>query len=341
MRGKASAIIQVRDQNGRPVIGVAIQPGDSVYGLLVRGGISFTKIYRIAGAVTMRPQMSYASTDKMVISNEAEPSTETPPPPPPPVSGEVHTDVLIVKQRYYPEIPWTWKIDPVTGERRPAKLEVNYTQLSDHDNPNDTLKGDTIEVRAAWFAHMKKIQDQRGYTWVTTKHSWWFNRDADWKAELITAAGCVHVTIGENPTHWQIQGQPWDRETASLDPAIYNWWERPWEWSKVSAHNMTGQMFRVGRGDDGYAPLLQRKPKLWIAKVHAEKFRAVPFTVTYQERELVIIGYILKGASVYGRTSTGETIPLLLARTAGERIFTTLQWAIQEQTTVPAKAHPV
>jgi len=266
---------------------------------------------------------------------------EVPPPPPPPPSGDVHADVLIVKQRYYPEIPWTWKIDPKTKKRVPAQLEVNYTQLSDHDNPNDTLKGDRIEVKAAWFNHMRRIQDERGYNWVITKHSWWFNKDDDWMSELITAAGCVHVIIGENPTHWQIQGQAWDRETASLDPAVHNWWERPWEYTKVSAHNMAGQMFRVGSGYDGYAPLLQRKPKLWIAKVHAEKFKSVPFTVTYQGRELVVIGYILKGASVYGKTSEGETIPLLLARVAGERIFTTPQWTIQEQTTVPAKAHPV
>lgn len=341
MRGKATAIIQVRDQNGKPVPGVAIQPGDSVYGQLVRGGISFTKIYRLAGPITRLPQVGYASIDKMVITYEAEPSTETPPPPPPPTGGEVHTSVLIVRQRYYPEIPWTWKRDPATGELVPAKLEVNYTQLSDHVNPTTTLKGDRIEVRAPWFMHMRRIQSERGYNWVTTKHSWWFNKDDDWTSELITAAGSVHIVHGENETHWRIQGQRWDRETSTLDPATHNWWERPWEYTKVSAHNMTGQMFRVGRGDDGYAPLLQRKPDLWIAKVHAEKFKAPPFTVTYQEQTHTVVGYILKGASVYGRTSSGETIPLLLARTAGERIFTTLQWSIQEQTTVPAKDHPV
>jgi len=336
---RSGYFINLRDVRGNRFPSVSLREGDAVYAWMVGENLHFTKIYRKDGYIATLDQTLTAKYEayKFIASDEPEPGDEIIIPPPPPSLDDalVLEDVSIAKQRFYPEIPWTWKIDPRTGEKYPVALEVNYTSLSDHVNPNDTLKGDRVLVSSSWFAHMKKIQSEKAYNWVRTKHAWWFNKDDDWMAELITSAGSVHHILDENQTHYKIAGLPYDLETGSLDPNKHNWFHLPHLYTKITAHNMMGQMFRVGSGFNCYAPLLKKKPDLWIHKMYAERFTKPPFSVIYQEQQYTIVGYVLQGASVYGRTSTGETIPLLLARFAGERMFTTLQWSINSQTTVP------
>jgi len=251
------------------------------------------------------------------------------PPPPPPQAGTLQR-VCIVKQRTVEDTGWIIRPDGT-----PAATVVNYTQLSDRDDPRTTIKGATIPVLDTVVNKMRAIQSESAFNWMMKPHNWWINKDypetgvRDRVCECITAAGNYLRIIGENATHLQIQFQRHD------DNPIGTWQTHPHLWHKASAHNQEYQMYRVGNGLDSFAPLIGKTRKLWIAKIHAEEFRRVPFTITHDGRAVTVTGYELEGCSVYG-VYDGGRVPLLLRRHEGENVFHP-EWNFNSLTVIPTK----
>jgi hypothetical protein len=253
---------------------------------------------------------------------------ETPPPPPPSVTGLQR--VCIVKQRPVSDTGWIIRPDGT-----PAATVVNYTQLSDRPDPRTTIKGATIPVLDIVLNKMRAIQSESAFNWMMKPHNWWINKDypetgvRDRVCECITAAGNYLHIIGENATHYQIQFQRHD------DNPVGTWETHPHLWHKASAHNQQYQMFRVGNGLDGFAPLIGKTAKLWIAKIHAEEFRRCPFTITHEGQAVTVTSYELEGCSVYG-VHEGGRVPLLLRRHEGENVFHP-EWNFNSLTVIPTK----
>ena len=238
----------------------------------------------------------------------------------------------IVKQRFPPEVEFFRLFD------------VQYTPLQ--DSPKGRTKGHTVRVPPGWFDYMRKLLLSRAYNWWRRPGMLNFNKH--YKNDGTESPGndqpvCENITMPCNfiafdkmtETHGRVVSRNHKFDTRLLDPKKNNWYFEPHLFWKASAHNLQGKVINVGSGFDVYHPAIKQLPEQWlILKPYVELFPSLPLQVTLAGRKLIVTGYILRGASVIGRTEKGD-IYLLQARVPGERIFPTPEFWLETTSVIP------
>lgn len=218
-----------------------------------------------------------------------------------------------------------------------------------NDTPKIAPKGDTMVVSDAWYLYMKKLMTIPAWTWwgvsprmlMINRTSKWYDEDSkemprfecialpcNFIASDYFTGAFAHVVARDSRNF----------NTSALDPKIDNWFYRPWQFHKATAHNDDGQVFLVGTSLHVYTPVIREEPDLYIQKDFVEWFPNLPMNVTYNGKPYTIDGYCLKGASVYGHSEEMD-IPLRLSRVPGELIHPCPEWSLSEKP-VPAEVRP-
>jgi len=239
----------------------------------------------------------------------------------------------IVKQRLPPEVDFFRLFD------------VQYTPLQ--DEPKGRTKGHTVLVPDAWFVYMKKLMTTVAYDWW--RHPGSLNFNKHYVNDGTPTPGkdrpyCENITMGCNfiafdkmtETHGRVVSRSNKFDPRLLDPAKNNWYFEPHLFWKATAHNVQGKVINVGAGLNVYHPAIKNRPEQWlILEPYVELFPRLPLTVTVDGKKITVTGYILRGASVIGRTLEAGDIYLLQARVPGERVFTTPEFRLDTVSVIP------
>ena len=261
-------------------------------------------------------------------------------------------DVQYEKKRL-PVVPHTIGIirqdlrDSEIGADTGTSITVQARKLN--DTPKIAPKGDVIVVSDAWYLYMKKLMTQKAWEWWGVwPRMLMINRESKWYDETSTEMPkfeCIVLPNNFIAADSFVNGfarivarDSKNFPALSLDPKADNWFYRPWEFHKATAHDDAGNIWLVGQSFHVYTPVIREEPEIFIQADFVEWFPSLPMTVTYQGRSHVITGYCLQGASVYGHAEN-EDIPLRLVRKPGELLHPCPEWKLNEKP-VPVEMRP-
>lgn len=222
----------------------------------------------------------------------------------------------------YGIVKWRWGIK-VSRASDPATI-----QLNDSPNPKpNASKGSPIPL-LLWEKLVAKFNSKQAVGWLLQPQMMWVNRE-DKKCEPITCSGNFIEIIGENARWYRIGGT--FLNTAKTVNGT--WFDSPTRFFKATARKLWAGIYNVGKGLDVYVPYLvsSKAPYAWIKKSDVELFPSLPYTL---EDGMVIVDYILEGASVIGVTDSGIRIYLRLATRTGECIQDT-SWKLATPGVIP------
>ncbi len=214
-----------------------------------------------------------------------------------------------------------------------------------NDSPVIGAKGDTMVVGDEWYIYMKKLMTDAAWTWWgVAPRMLMINRVSKWYDETsreeprfeCIALPCNFVASDQfiNGFARVVARDSRNFPALSLDPAVDNWFHRPWQFWKCTAHNPAGDVFLVGTSLHVYSPVIREEEAVYIQSDFVEWFPELPRVVTYDGKAYTITDYAVQGASVYGHAAEMD-IPLRLARTAGELIHPCPDWRLYERPVPP------
>lgn len=218
-----------------------------------------------------------------------------------------------------------------------------------NDSPKVGPKGDTVLVSDDWYLYMKKLMTDPAWTWwgvspcmlMINRTSKWFDEDSKEQPRFECIAlpnNFIASDVSVNGFARVVARDSRNFPALLLNPKLDNWFHRPWQFWKCTAHNDNGDVFLVGASLHVYSPVIREEKELYIQENFVEWFPALPMTVTYQGKQHTITGYCLQGASVYGHAETMD-IPLRLARKQGELLHPCPEWRLNEKP-VPPEVRP-
>lgn len=214
-----------------------------------------------------------------------------------------------------------------------------------NDTPKIGPKGDTMVIGDAWYLYMKKLMTDPAWTWWgVSPRMLMINRESKWYDEAYTeeprfeciALPCNFIAADSFVGSFAhvVARDSRNFKALQLNPNVDNWFYRPWQFWKCTAHNDGGDVFLVGAGLHVYSPVIREEPDLYIQRDFVEWFPSLPMDVTYQGKKHTITGYCLQGASVYGHAEEMD-IPLRLARIPGENLHPCPEWRLIEKPVPP------
>lgn len=210
-----------------------------------------------------------------------------------------------------------------------------------NDTPKIAPKGDTMVVSDAWYLYMKKLMTQKAWEWWgVVPYFLMINRPSKWSDENSTEMPkfeCIALPNNFIAADFHINGfahvvarDSQNFDTSTLNPAVNNWFYKPHQFWKCTAHNDKGDVYLVGSSLHVYSPVIREEADIYIQDNFVEWFPSLPMDVTYQGKKHTITGYCLKGASVYGHAESMD-IPLRLSRVQGELIHPCPEWKLNEK----------
>ena len=209
-----------------------------------------------------------------------------------------------------------------------------------NDTPKIGSKGDVMVVSDKWYGYMRKLMTQTAWEWWGVwPRMLMINRLSKWSDETSTEMPkfeCIALPNNFIAADYFIGGfahvmarDSRNFNTDVLNPEVDNWFFKPWQFWKCTAHDDNGNVFLVGSSLHVYSPVIREEADIYIQEDFVEWFPDLPMNVTYQGKTHMITGYCLKGASVYGHAETMD-IPLRLARVPGELLHPCQEWKLNE-----------
>lgn len=266
------------------------------------------------------------------------------------ITAHFETGDVQYQAKRLPVVPYTIGIiKQDLEELADTGMSITVQARKMNDSPKIGSKGDVMVVSDAWYLYMQKLMTNPAWIWWGVAPSMlMINRLSKWsdddstempKFECIALPnnfvaadafvnGFAHIVARESRTF----------PALSLNPAVDNWFHRPWQFWKCTAHSDEGKVFLVGNQLHVYSPVIREERDLYIQSNFVEWFPKLPMDVTYQGKQHTITGYCLQGASVYGHAEEMD-IPLRLARKPGELLHPCPEWRISE-VPVPPEVRP-
>jgi hypothetical protein len=151
------------------------------------------------------------------------------------------------------------------------------------DSPSGTGKGATLTIRENVWRYIEKINPLKAdYGYVRKPHAMWINIEYE-EDTLYSAARAESISCGcnivayteETNTHIKLLARPTDFDFSNLNPAVDNWYYRPYMYFKAQAIRKDWRFAKVANAQDVYIPLLYNPgSELWIEKSMIELFPA-------------------------------------------------------------------
>lgn len=256
------------------------------------------------------------------------------------ITAQFRTGAETYAPQRLPVVPYKLGIIKQDFDFTDTGMTITVQARKMNDTPKIGSKGDVMVVSDKWYGYMKKLMTQKAWEWwgvipfylMINRHSKWSeagNTEMP-KFECIALPNnFITADYFVNGFAHVIARDSRNFNTDVLNPEVDNWFYKPWQFWKCTAHNDNGEVFLVGASLHVYSPVIREEADIYIQENFVEWFPPLPMNVTYQGNTHMITGYCLKGASVYGHAETMD-IPLRLARVPGELLHPCPEWILRE-----------
>lgn len=157
------------------------------------------------------------------------------------------------------------------------------------------------------------------------------NADPQAMAEPVIYPANVYKIIGGTPTHYQIDALFHGTDFSKLDPAEYNWTNKPWLFPKACAENRQGIVQNVMSGIDAFWVTLCNAGGAWIPK---GELVLPPDPTQYVINGQRGVGYRVRGANWYMGLSDGSQV-LVRQVTKAHGVKEFYNWRLGARSVVP------
>lgn len=204
-------------------------------------------------------------------------------------------------------------------------------------------KGSVIKIFDNIWRHIRNINSDRGYNYARSVGAMWINGEygttpTDYaKAESITCGGNFVRILKWDSGYAEIASFNY-RRTLPI-PIWQNWQSAPHLHFKAVAINSRGDLSNVANNLDVYFPVLRQTGR-FMHWTNVEEFPIIPpggmlLTRKADGKQIRILDYRCRGASVQGLTVAGSWIYLLKCTQPGERIFPFADWSLETVGVIP------